>query len=109
MIDVYSVWSRSWRYVTLVSSLRKAEAINVNKSKWRIARRKKRRTEDNKEKTGTYYLVAGMIRASVTAGKNEKGERKEGSACREDTLQKPEMMATVARQKTRPAVYKVNV
>jgi len=71
--------------------------------------KEKRRTEDNKEKTGTYYLVAGMIRASVMAGKNEKGERKEGTACREDTLQKPEMMTIVARQKARPAVYKVNV
>lgn len=35
---------------------------------------KKKRTEDNKEKTGTYYLVAGMIRASVTVDKNEKSE-----------------------------------
>lgn len=38
----------------------------------------KKRTED-KGKTGTYYLVAGMIRASVTVRvKMKKSERKKG-------------------------------
>lgn len=81
-------------------------------TKGRRRRKKKYNREDNKERTGTYYLVAGMIRASVTVGKNEKGEREreeeEGTACKEDALQKPEMMTIVARQKTRPA-YNVSV
>lgn len=41
--------------------------------------------------------------------KAREKERKKGTACKEDALQKPEMMTIVARQKTRPAVYNVNV
>lgn len=51
-----------------------------------------------------------MIRASVTAGKNEKGERKEkGLRVEKTRYKKREMMTIVARQKTKPAVYKANV
>lgn len=82
--------------------------------------------EDNKGRIGTYYLVlrAGMIRASGThrgvkmkrtgrrESESERGrERERGRAYKEDELKKKrtEMMTIAARQKTRIAMYHVNV